>query len=222
MTNNSLNKKTLREQVVDILREQMLRGELKPGERIVESEISERFQISRAPIREGLRQLEEEGLLTYEAHKGCVVRTISYREMQEAYLIRATLEMLAVRIYGAKLSESGYATMNQLASDIGKAAMERDLFQIQRTDEEFHASIVREASCERLYRMWKSLEGINAGTYYTMSNKELMPYNVLERNHRIILDSFETENVEHVCKMIQDHYMIVPEVLNQEEQKKMQ
>lgn len=69
-----------------------------PGERIVEEEIAEKFHVSRGPVREALRHIEEEGLITYESHKGCTVKEISYEEMQEKYLVRSTLEILAVRI----------------------------------------------------------------------------------------------------------------------------
>ena len=72
---------------------------------MIEAQISEEFQTSRGPVREALRQLEEEGLLEYESHKGCIVRTMTYAEMQEAYLIRSTLEELAVKMCSGKLTE---------------------------------------------------------------------------------------------------------------------
>ena len=90
-------RKTLREQVVEILRHKILSGEIKPGERIIEAKVAEELKVSRGPLREALRQIEEEGLVVYEAQKGCVVKTMTYEEMQETYLIQSTLEKLAER-----------------------------------------------------------------------------------------------------------------------------
>ena len=87
-----LSKRTLRERIAEILRMQILRGDIKPGERIIEEEISKKYEVSRGPVREALRQIEEEGLVTYVPHKGCVVKVLTHEEMSEAYLIRSTLE----------------------------------------------------------------------------------------------------------------------------------
>lgn len=208
-----LSKRTLREQVAKELRKQILSGKYKPGERIVEVETSEAFKISRGPVREAFRQLEEEGLLSYETNRGCVVKTLTHRDIEESYLIRSTLETLAVKIYGAKLSSNMYERMEAFILKIGEAVQQKDLYGIIQADEGFHACIVEMAECERLFRMWKSLEAVNAATYFTMNNEELMPYEVLQQNHRLILAAFEQGNVEDVYKSIDEHYMVVPQVL---------
>ena len=77
MKDRLLKNKTLREEVVDFLRLRILRGEIKPGERIVESEVANYFNISRGPVREAVRQLEQEGLLAYQRNKGCLVKVLS-------------------------------------------------------------------------------------------------------------------------------------------------
>ena len=94
MTKTPISRKTLREQVAEILRKKILNGDIQSGERIVEADLARELQMSRGPVREALRQIEEEGLVVYEPHKGCVVKTMTYDEMQEAYLIRSTLEIL--------------------------------------------------------------------------------------------------------------------------------
>ncbi len=99
-------RKTLREQVVEILRHKILSGEIKPGERIIEAKVAEELKVSRGPLREALRQIEEEGLVVYEAQKGCVVKTMTYEEMQETYLIQSTLEKLAVQMCGERSAKN--------------------------------------------------------------------------------------------------------------------
>ena len=81
----SIQRKTLWQQIADVLREDIIRGKIKPGERIVEEDIAEKFHVSRGPVREALRHIGEEGFVVYESHKGSTVKTISYEEMQEKY-----------------------------------------------------------------------------------------------------------------------------------------
>lgn len=82
----SIQRKTLWQQIADVLREDIIRGKIKPGERIVEEDIAEKFHVSRGPVREALRHIGEEGFVVYESHKGSTVKTISYEEMQENIL----------------------------------------------------------------------------------------------------------------------------------------
>ena len=192
MFDSPITKKTLREQMAEVLRKKILGGEIKPGERIVEADIAKELQISRGPVREALRQIEEEGLVSYKSHKGCVVKTISYEEMQEAYLIRSTLEALAVQMCSGQLPEGVEDKMEQCLVKMREAAKDKDLYRVVKLDEEFHSYIVLASHFDQLYRVWKSLESGNMTAYYTMETESLMPYEYIERNHRRILDVFRT------------------------------
>lgn len=214
-------KKTLREQLADILRSKILRSEIKPGDRIVEEEIAKEYQVSRGPIRETLRQLEEEGLISYQPHKGCVVKTLSLRDMRESYLIRSTLEGLAVQIYAGRMSEKGLHKMEEALEEIRIAGEEKKLYELTQADEAFHSAIVEEAECEKLFKLWKQLQGANTSTYYTMNTENLMPYDFVAINHRRILNLFQDNaGVEKITKAIHKHYMVVPEELHQKEQQR--
>lgn len=84
-----LGYKTLRESIVDIIRKRIINRELQPGQKIVEQELAKEFQTSRAPIREALRELENEGLVEYVRNAGCSVKEITFEESFEIYLMRA-------------------------------------------------------------------------------------------------------------------------------------
>ena len=161
-------RKTLREQVVEILRHKILSGEIKPGERIIEAKVAEELKVSRGPLREALRQIEEEGLVVYEAQKGCVVKTMTYEEMQETYLIQSTLEKLAVQMCGGEISKEQDEEMQKLVLSMEKAANQKNLYDVIKFDEQFHECIVKTAHSEKLHRIWKILEGGNTAAYYTM------------------------------------------------------
>ena len=212
-------KKTLREQLADALRSRIMEAEITPGERIVEEDIAKEYGVSRGPIREALRQLEEEGLISYQPHKGCVVKTMSQREMQESSLIRSTLESLAVQIFQAKMSDEGLQRMEEAVNDIQAASQNKELYGMIKADEEFHSVIVEEAHCEKLYKIWKQLQASNISTYYTMKTEDLMPYDFVGSNHQAIFNMFKCgASEELITKEIHDHYMVTPEILRQKEE----
>lgn len=210
-----ITKKTLWEQIAEALREDIIRGKITQEERIVEEELAARFHVSRGPVREALRHIEEEGLVQYESHKGCRVRTITYEEMQEKYLVRSTLEILAVRIIASNLPKEYEEEMEDCLKKMEKAAKKKDLYQIISLDEEFHSCIVRAARCDTLYKVWATLSEVNTQAYYTMNVEAEVPFDYIRRNHEIILKGLKERTVEEASKLIEEHYMIVPEVLHE-------
>ena len=87
--------------IVERLREDILAGRLEPGSRLVESDLTARFAVSRGPVREGLRRLSADGLIEHRPHRGAVVRRLTEREIRELFLIRIEMEALAARLAAA-------------------------------------------------------------------------------------------------------------------------
>lgn len=208
-------KRTLWEQIADALRDDIIRGKIMPGERIVEEEIAEKFHVSRGPVREALRHIEEEGLIIYESHKGCTVREISYEEMQEKYLVRSTLEILAVRLIAGNLSEEYEEEMKDCLKEMDDAAKEKDVYRILCLDEEFHSCIVKAAKCDTLYKVWAMLRESNIRAHYTLEAESIIPFDVIRKNHEVLLKGLKELSVEETSRLIEEHYMIVPEVLHE-------
>ena len=88
---------TLRESITSAIRSKILTGELQPGVKLAEQKLAEEFGSSRAPIREALRQLEQEGMVEYSRNVGCSVRRVKPEDAYEIYLLRGNLEMTARR-----------------------------------------------------------------------------------------------------------------------------
>lgn len=91
------DREMLHNRVCSVLRQAILKGDFKPGERLVQMELAELIGVSRMPVREALRTLEIEGLVSMEPHKGAVVRSIQKEDIIEIYELRATLEPLALK-----------------------------------------------------------------------------------------------------------------------------
>ena len=98
VTSNTLPYKALRDAAVLRIREAILQGRLKPGQRILEADMAQELGISRAPIREAIRQLESEGLVVSRAHRGTYVTTLSSQDAREIFSLRAALEGLAIML----------------------------------------------------------------------------------------------------------------------------
>ena len=105
---NIIHHKTLREQVADAVRKKILHHELEPGMRITESELATQFGVSHGPVREALRQLEQEGLIEYTRNVGCSVRNVSLSVVIEALLIRGTYELSAARACAGTISDAAF------------------------------------------------------------------------------------------------------------------
>jgi DNA-binding GntR family transcriptional regulator len=113
---------TLRIQVEDKLRQAIASGRFKPGQRLVERELCELIGVGRTSIREALRQLEAEGLITSYPHRGPVVSTISYEEAAQLYSVRALLESFAGQEFAENGSPENIANLERLVDEFADAA----------------------------------------------------------------------------------------------------
>jgi DNA-binding GntR family transcriptional regulator len=111
----------LRDQVSGILRQAIVERELRPGQRLVERELTDRLQVSRATIRESLRELEAEGLVTVIPQRGAVVASISLREAADIYEARAAIESLIVRRFVERAAPEYLARLANSLDDLGQA-----------------------------------------------------------------------------------------------------
>lgn len=109
---------TLRESITSAIREKILTGGLQPGCKLTEQKLAEEFGSSRAPIREALRQLEQEGLIEYSRNVGCSVKKITIEDAYEIYLLRANLEMTALRQFDCQFPAEDLAAMRGLLDEM--------------------------------------------------------------------------------------------------------
>lgn len=199
--------KTLREEVVNAIRMKILNGELSPGTRIVEQEIAADLGVSRGPVRESLRQLEQEGLVEYTRNVGCSVKRINELDMYEIYLLRATYEILAVKLCAGRFSQEAYDAMAQSLARM-EHLEEKDFHVSIDYDNAFHAAIVQLPGLPRLNAAWSGLNAGNIITYYTGSSDRLAAVKRQYPIHKQLYDICLTGDMQTVCDAIMDHYML--------------
>ena len=154
-----LEKKSLREQALSALRTAITSGELEPGRHLVETELSEMLQISRGTLREALRQLEQEGLLTAGPRGRLSVRDLDTKEIRDIYAVRAALESLAaVTLCGLPHRQHVTESLHKAIEGMAAAA-QGTLEERIETDLEFHRTMCRLTGNDTLLHSWESLEG---------------------------------------------------------------
>jgi len=153
---SSISRTVLREQVKDILLHRIVSGELKPGERLVETRIAGELGTSQAPVREALRDLELLRLVESEPFRGARVREFGDAEMIEVYPVRAVLEELAAREAAAHL-DGNVTVLEREVEAMHAAAHRGDVNALARHDIAFHRLMVESAGNVVLEQCWKSL-----------------------------------------------------------------
>jgi DNA-binding GntR family transcriptional regulator len=153
---NAISRTVLREQVKDILLHRIVSGDLKPGERLVETRIAAELGTSQAPVREALRDLELLRMVESEPFRGARVRAFGDAELIEVYPVRAVLEELAAR-EATKRLDGDVALLEQEVEAMCAAAKRGDLNELVRHDIAFHRLIVESAGNAVLEQCWKSL-----------------------------------------------------------------
>jgi DNA-binding GntR family transcriptional regulator len=171
----------LREQVKEILLERILRGELKPGDRLVETRIAQELGTSQAPVREALRDLELAHLVESEPFRGSRVRAPSDEDLLQIFPVRAALEELAAR-EAAKRLGGDVSALDAEVAGMRAAAKRGDTRAQLSHDIAFHRAVVESAGNPVLLRAWLAL-GIEVptafGVYWTYFERmELVEFHI--------------------------------------------
>jgi len=144
------NHLTLREKIVETIRNAIVTGQLPAGTRIAEPDLADRFGISRTPIREAFRQLETEGFITVIPRKGAVVASLSPKDVSDFYDLKAILEGYAARAAVKNLTDKDVAKMETLNRQMEAAAAKKEVKKIQALHNDFHDIFLKACGNEKL------------------------------------------------------------------------
>jgi DNA-binding GntR family transcriptional regulator len=150
---------TLREKILETIRDAIISGALKPGEKVAEPELAEKFGISRTPIREAFRQLESEGYLTVIPRKGAVVVSFSAKDVAEFYAIKSILEGYAARLACDNLTNRELDKLQSINAKLLQLADGSDVKHFFKIHNDFHELFIRAADNEKLYDLIMNLVG---------------------------------------------------------------
>lgn len=151
MTKKILSHLTLREKIADAIRDDIIQGRLKEGQRVSEPELAERYGISRTPVREAFRQLSVEGFLRLTPRKGARIAYLTEKDVCEFYELKSVLEGYAVRIATTKIQERDLGRMEQLNDQMERLHERGDLKRIAKVHDDFHNIFLEAAGNDQLY-----------------------------------------------------------------------
>lgn len=145
--------------ITDRLAEEIESGTLKPGERLIQTDLAERFGVSRVAIRDALMGLRKRGLSVSLPLKGDIVRPVSCRTVAEVFALREVVEGFAVRLATARITEDGLAQILEKHRAQEQALGRNDVEYLLKADWDFHWSIYRHCGNEPLLEVIESLWG---------------------------------------------------------------
>ena len=194
----------LRDIVFKTLREAIVTGELKPGERLMEIKLANEMGVSRTPVREAIRKLEQEGLVHLTARKGAEVAPINAKDLREVLEIRKALEGLACQMACQNASEEDIRKLEEINAEIGDAIKDNDIERIAKLDVRFHDQICIYSSNSQLImilsRLKEHIYRYRLEYIADIKNKN----NILEEHGKIIQDMYK-KNEKAVKKDIEHH-----------------
>ena len=147
----------LRDVVFNTLRQAILKGELEPGERLMEIQLAERLGVSRTPIREAIRKLELEGLVLMIPRKGAEVAEISEKSLREVLEVRRSLEELAIELACQRITPEELTALEEAENRFARAVEDGEVMSIAESDENYHELIYQATANDRLVQILNNL-----------------------------------------------------------------
>ena len=202
-----LEQRNLSDDVAKLIRKMILNGTFKPGERLNQAQLAEDMNISRGPIREALKLLENEGLIKHETNKGTSVTTLSTKDAYEIYSLRGLLESEAARLAAANITDKDFARLDELLEEFEDAFLAKDLEQEASCDIKFHGMIVQLSNHQRLIRMHQQLDTQVGAMFLTVANKLPLRASMVIENHQILMDTLRTKDFDKIKRAFSEHYL---------------
>jgi DNA-binding GntR family transcriptional regulator len=192
----------LRVQVANRLRGAILSGRLRPGTGLVETALAEQMNVSRAPIREAIQILENDGLVETIAYKGKRVKPLTAREVAETYSLREVFEVMAVR----RILESGVKVdaLYEACDAMNAAAAADNYDALTAADEGFHHTLIRLADHDLLQASWKNLY-LRIHQIMALRNRDERNLHQIASNHPPIVRALEERDSEKAIALISEH-----------------
>ena len=208
----TVQKQSLSSVICSQLEDMILSGDIKPGERINESQLSSLLGVSRAPIREACRQLERHGMVEVRVNKGTFVRELNITEVEELYEIRAALDALAGEKAAMATDTGELDTLSNHLKDMKTASQSDDHDALFKANVEFHMTVMRMAGNINLMSLY---EGVCKKASLFRRTSLSLPGRLLEstRQHEAIFKAIADGDASKAAELMKHHIMDAKTVL---------
>jgi DNA-binding GntR family transcriptional regulator len=207
-----IDEKSLKDRVVMNIRQAIATGIMKPGDRLVEADIATQMDVSRAPVREAIRLLEQEGFVMSIPRKGSFVIELDRQDIEEIYSLRTALESLAVRLALPRMAPTDIDELEVLVDEMRQAADEHDVPQLVESDLAFHERIVALASHGRLLKTWLRMS-TQLRLFFAIKDQLYDNLRDMVDTHHPILAAARAGDVELAQRTISEHIVSAGELV---------
>ena len=194
----------LRDVVFNTLREAILKGDLKPGERLMELQLAAKLGVSRTPIREAIRMLEQEGLAVTTPRKGAEVAKMTLKDMEDVLEIREALDELAVKLACDKMSDEGLKKLMDVKDQFETSTKTGDVKKIAEMDVKFHDVIFESTGNPKLVSLLNNLRE-QIYRYRVEYIKDPTNYPVLIAEHNAIAEGLKKRDKDAAVLAMHEH-----------------
>ncbi|TWE00586.1 DNA-binding GntR family transcriptional regulator [Peribacillus frigoritolerans] len=190
---------TIPVKICRVIREAIIKGDFQPGERLIQDELAKSLGVSRMPIREAIKQLEAEGYVTLEPHKGAIVREFSVKEIEEIYFLRSKFEPLVVK---ESLKFINTNIIQQLENLIEEMNQTKEVSKFIELNIVFHNLLIKDCPWEKLNSFIKNL-----WTGFPQQTPHLLPdqIEVSKQEHKAMIEAIKVGNDQLVCEIMERH-----------------
>lgn len=204
MKDINIDNTPLSEKIAETIREYIMKGNIKPGERLTEPKLSAMLGISRTPIREALRLLESEGFIDIFPRRGAVVSDITPQDVDEIFTIKIKLESLAARLAGEYMTDGDIKKLIEINDKIAKNAESKNAVSLIKFNVDFHNFYIEKCNNTRLIKI---IEGLNKqfkrSTVYSFT--EIGRIRKVIEEHGRIIEAFIQRDPGKIEKMVEQH-----------------
>lgn len=201
---NFSNSFSLTDEIADVVRERILKGEYEIGEKIKENQIATELKVSRTPIREAFKLLENEGLIDYIPNRGCFAKGFTKQDVDDIYAVREALEELAVRWSVARITEPELVALEEQVDLMEFYTKKKDKKKVLELNTSFHEVIYASARSRFLAQVLRSykeyIEKTRKSIFYEQSYLE----GILSE-HRAIFEAIKDRDEERAVEAISKH-----------------
>ena len=194
----------LRDVAFQKLRQGILRGELLPGQRLMEIQLAEQLGVSRTPVREAIRMLEQDGLAVMIPRRGTVFSKVSGKNLRDVLEVRRALEELAVDLSCARMVEEDFRKMHEANEKFAGTLSGEDITEMAEADEKFHDLIYQASDNMRLLQLEMQMRE-QMYRFRIEHLKEKSKRERLVEDHNVIIRALEKRDAEAARVAIREH-----------------
>lgn len=201
---NFANVSSLTDEIVDIIRDRILKGEYRIGEKIKENQIATEFKVSRTPIREAFKQLELEGLIDYIPNRGCFAKGFTREDIEDIYAVRKALEIMAVEWAVSRISDQQIEALKEQSELMEFYTARKDSDKVLELNSAYHDIIYDAAGSRFMAQILRSYKEYIEQTRKVILYEQAYLEEILQE-HKVILEAIIARDAECAKAAMADH-----------------